>query len=302
MKPASHRLPPLNALRAFEASARHLNFRVAAEELGVTQAAVAQHVRGLEADLGIRLFERLPRSLALTPPGRSYAAQLRRAFELITEATAALRPEPERLTISVTPTFASKWLLPRLPDFTRVHPEIELRILATEGLSNFQTDGVDIAVRQGRPPFGAGLVTDLLFEQEVVAVCGPALLGDGVSSLAPEAFDHVTFLNDAHDLWPEFAERVLARALPASARQVRFSQTSLAIDAAVAGQGLAVASRFLVEGDLRAGRLVQALPSGMRGGLSAYVVTLRKPRYPVPTMAVREWLLRHRRLEGTAED
>jgi LysR family transcriptional regulator, glycine cleavage system transcriptional activator len=93
------RLPPLNALRAFEAASRHLNFRVAADELGVTQGAVAQHVRGLEADLGIKLFERLSRSLALTDSGRRYAGQLRRAFEVMTDATAALRPEPARLTV-----------------------------------------------------------------------------------------------------------------------------------------------------------------------------------------------------------
>src|SRR5580700_3554040 len=136
MSQGRHRLPPLNALRAFEASARHLNFRLAAEELGVTQGAVAQHVRGLEADLAIKLFDRLPRTLALTGPGRSYAAQLRRAFDLMMQATAALRPEPLRLTISVSPTFASKWLIPRLPDFTTAHPEIELQILASESLSN----------------------------------------------------------------------------------------------------------------------------------------------------------------------
>lgn len=294
MTRSPNRLPPLNALRAFEASARHLNFRIAAEELGVTQGAVAQHVRALEANLGIRLFERLPRALALTVPGRGYATQLRRAFELMTEATVALRPEPERLTISVTPTFASKWLLPRLPDIAETHPEIELRILATEGLSNFQTDGVDIAVRQGRPPFGPGLVADLMFEQEVVAVCSASVLGAGMSSLAPGEFDRVTFLSDAHDLWPEFAERVLQRNVPPTARQVRFSQTSLAIDAAVAGQGVAVASRFLVEGDLQAGRLVKAFPAAMHGGLNAYVVTLRKPRHPIPTELVRQWLLGQR--------
>jgi LysR family transcriptional regulator, glycine cleavage system transcriptional activator len=296
-----NRLPPLNALRAFEASARHLNFRLAAEELGVTQGAVAQHVRALEANFGIRLFERLPRSLALTVPGQGYAAQLRRAFELMTEATAALRPEPERLTISVSPTFAAKWLLPRLPDFAKAYPEIELRILATEGLSNFQTDGVDIAVRQGRPPFGPGLVADLLLEQEVVAVCSPAVLSDALSRIALEAFDRFTFLNDAHDLWPEFAERVMRRPIPTSARQVRFSQTSLAIDAASAGQGLAVASRFLVEEDIRAGRLVQVIPDTMRAGLNAYVVTLRKPRHPAPTAMVRKWLLKHRSDEGETE-
>lgn len=288
------RLPPLNALRAFEAAARHLNFRLAADELGVTQGAVAQHVRGLEADLGIRLFERLPRSLALTDQGRGYAGHLRRAFELMTEATAALRPEPRHLTISVTPTFASKWLIPRLPEFTEAHPDIELRILAAESLSNFQSDGVDIAVRQGRPPFGPGLVADLLFEQEVVAVCGPALLGDPPRLPAPDALERFTLLNDAHDLWPEFIERVLGRPPPASARRVRFNQTSLAIDAAIAGQGLAVASRFLVERDLRAGRLVQVFDAAMSGPLDYYVLSPRKARHPKPTAMVRDWLLSHR--------
>ncbi|RVB52180.1 LysR family transcriptional regulator, partial [Mesorhizobium sp. M7A.F.Ca.CA.004.06.1.1] len=105
-------LPPLNALRAFEASARHLNFRIAAEELNVTQGAVAQHIRGLEADLGTKLFERLPRGLALTDEGRAYVPNIRRAFDLISEATLLLRPEPARLTISVTPSFATKWLIP----------------------------------------------------------------------------------------------------------------------------------------------------------------------------------------------
>ncbi len=284
------RLPPLNALRAFEASARHLNFRIAAEELGVTQGAVAQHVRALEADLGMKLFDRLPRALALTSAGRGYAAQLRRAFELMHEATASLRPEPHHLTISVTPTFASKWLLPRLPDFSELYPDIELRILASEGLSNFQTDGVDIAVRQGRPPFGPGLVAELLFEQEVIAVCSPAL----AAKLVPGNLEQHTLLSDAHDLWPEFFERALGQGNVHAGKQVRFSQTSLAIDAAVAGQGVAVASRFLVDEDIRTGRLVQAFSRSMQGGLGAYVVTLRKPRHPLPTTAVKDWLLAQR--------
>lgn len=288
------RLPPLNALRAFEAAARHLNFRVAADEMGVTQGAVAQHVRGLEADLGIKLFERLSRSLALTDPGRRYAGQLRRAFELMTDATAALRPEPARLTVSVTPTFAAKWLIPRLHAFRIDHPDIELRIVASEGLSNFQGDGVDIAVRQGRPPFGPGLIADLLFEQEVVAVGSPALLGGQAGTLAPEEIGCFTLLNDAHDLWPEFIERALGMTTPPATRQVSFNQTSLAIDTAVAGQGLTVASLFLVEEDLRSKRLVQAFAATMRGGLDSYVVTLRKPRQPKPTERVRDWLLRQR--------
>jgi LysR family transcriptional regulator, glycine cleavage system transcriptional activator len=287
------RLPPLNALRAFEAASRHLNFRVAADELGVTQGAVAQHVRGLEADLGIKLFERLSRSLALTDSGRRYAGQLRRAFEVMTDATAALRPEPARLTVSVTPTFAAKWLIPRLSAFTIDHSDIELRIVASEGLSNFHGDGVDIAVRQGRPPFGPGLIAELLFEQEVIAVGSPALVRDRAGALPPEEIGRFTLLNDGHDLWPEFIERALGMTPPPSSKQVSFNHTSLAIDTAAAGQGLTVASRFLVQEDLKSNRLVQAFAATMRGALDSYVVTLRKPRQPKPTESVRRCLLAH---------
>jgi LysR family glycine cleavage system transcriptional activator len=294
MEERSPRLPSLNALRAFEVTARRLNFRLAAEELGVTQGAVAQHVRGLEADLGVKLFERLPRSLSPTNQGRAYSVHIRRAFELIAEATAAVRPEPLRLTISVTPTFASKWLIPRLPEFTEAHPDVELRILATESLSNFQSDGVDIAVRQGRPPFGPGLIADLLFEQEVVAVCSPTLLTDPPRPLKSEEIERFVLLNDTHDLWPEFIERVLGLRPSAKSRKVRFSQTSLAIDAAITGQGLAVASNFLVEHDVKAGRLVRAFDVVMRGTLDSYVVAPRKPQHPAPTALVRSWLLQHR--------
>lgn len=272
-----------------------MNFRVAAEELGVTQGAVAQHIRGLEADLGIKLFDRLPRSLALTDPGRGYAAQLRRAFDLLTQATAALRPEPSRVTVSVSPTFASKWLIPRLPDFTAAHPDIELQILASESLANFQSDGVDIAVRQASPPLAADLMVDLLFEQELIAVCSPSALSDPPRPLRPEEADCFTLLNDTHDLWPDFIERALERAPSATAKRLRFSQTSLAIDAAVAGQGLALAARFLVDQDIEGGRLVQAFAATMRGGTDSFVVSLRKPRRPKPTEAVRRWLLAHRK-------
>lgn len=238
-------------------------------------------------------LNRLPRARALTAPGRGYADHLRRAFELMAEATSARRPEPLRSTISVTPTFAAKWLIPRLPDFTAAHPQVELRVLASETLANFQSDGVDVAVRQGRPPFGPGLVADLLFEQEVVAVCSPTLLPDPPRPLATGELDRFALPHDAHDLWPEFAGRALGRPPPATSKRARFNQTSLAIDAAIAGQGLAVASAFLVEQDLAAGRLVRAFAVGMRGALDSYVVVPRRPRRPEPTGLVRSWLLVH---------
>lgn len=236
MKPALSRLPPLNGLRAFEVAARHLNFRLAAEELGVTQGAVAQQVRGLEAQLGLQLFLRQNRSLALTEAGRSYASNIRRAFELIADATQVLRPEPAHLTISVTPTFATKWLIPRLPDFTAAHPDIDLRIMASDRIANFQTDAVDLAVRYGRPPFGPGLAADFLFEQVSIAVASPQVAKD-LSAL--------TLLHDSHDLWPQFLGLAFPQAAPPVLKNTRFNQTSLAIEAAIAGQGLALAARFL---------------------------------------------------------
>jgi LysR family glycine cleavage system transcriptional activator len=286
------RLPPLNGLRAFEVAARHLNFRAAAEELGVTQAAVAQQVRGLEKELDLKLFDRLPRALALTEAGRGYAESVRRAFELIADATSTLRPEPLRLTISVTPTFASKWLIPRLPDFLAAHPDLDMRILASERVSNFQSDAVDIAVRLARPPFLAGLQVDLLFEQHLVAVCSPALM-PATGMLEPSDLARFVLLHDTHNQWPEFVGTILGAAPAVSSKSVRFNQTSHAIEAALAGQGIALASGIFVNDDIAAGRLVPAFKQTMRAGSDFYVVSLRKPQHAQSVAKVRDWLLRH---------
>ncbi|WP_176478473.1 MULTISPECIES: LysR substrate-binding domain-containing protein [unclassified Mesorhizobium] len=284
------RLPSLNALRAFEVATRHLNFRLAAEELRVTQGAVAQQVRGLEAELGLKLFERQPRTLALTEAGRGYVANVRRAFELIAEATEALRPEPQHITISVTPTFASKWLIPRLPDFTAAHADIDLRIVASDRMANFQTDAVDLAVRLGRPPFGPGLSADLLFEQEIVAVASPLLVEKLGVPDAAERLTRYPLLHDSHGFWPRYLELAFPGHVPTAAKNIRFNQTSLAIEAAIAGQGLALASLFFVEDDIASGRLVRPIPAVLAPGSDFYVVSPRKPRHPAPVAAVSSWL------------
>jgi LysR family glycine cleavage system transcriptional activator len=288
--PAARRFPPLNALRAFEVAARHLNFRLAAEELGVTQGAVAQQVRGLEAALGLKLFERHPRTLALTDAGRGYVANIRRAFELIGDATDALRPEPRHLTVSVTPSFASRWLIPRLPAFTAAHPDIDLRILASDRVANFQTDAVDLAVRYGRPPFGPGLTANLLFEQVIVAVASPLLVEKLGPPDQPENFARYALLHDSHDFWPQVLEQAFPAGAAASGKSIRFNQTSLAIEAAVAGQGLALASDIFVTADLASGRLTRALPAELRVGSDFYLVSSRKPRHPAAVLEVKEWM------------
>lgn len=292
------RLPPLNGLRVFEVVCRHLNFRLAAEELGVTQGAVAQQIRGLEAELGLKLFERHPRQLEMTAVGRTYVTQIRQALELIADATGALRPEPLHLTISVTPTFAAKWLIPRLPDFTSVHPTIDLRIVASDRLANFQTDAVDLAVRYARPPFGPGLGAELLVEEAVIAIASPLL----VERLGrPEAGDNLgkyPLLHDAHDYWGQFFDQVIGRGASTPAQNIRFNQTALAIDAAIAGQGLALANHFFVADDLAAGRLLRVFPGELRVGADFYIVTPRKPRHPASVAAVRDWLLAAAQRDG----
>ncbi|RKQ93282.1 LysR family transcriptional regulator [Solirubrobacter pauli] len=287
-------LPSLNAIRAFEAASRHLSFRLAAEELGVTQGAVAQHVRGLEDHLGVMLFDRLPRTLALTEPGRRYAGTIRRAFELIVEATAAVQPEPLRLQISVTPTFAAKWLLPRLGDFTARHPDLDLGIVATDRRATFHSDDVDLAVRFGRAPEATNVVADLLFHEELIAVCTPALLADAELPLTADVLRQHTLLHDSHGQWPRFVETVLGGSAAGATKGARFNQTALAIDAALSGQGIALTSRHFVERDLAAGRLVNPFAASLDSDAAFYVVTSRRPRHPAQTAAVKAWLLSHR--------
>ncbi len=277
-------LPPLNALRAFESAARHLNFRLAAEELGVTQGAVAQQVRGLEARLAEKLFERLPRGLALTEAGRRFNAPLRRAFRLIEEAVDELSSE-RQVVVSVTPSFASKWLVPRLPNLTDRHPDITVKIDARERLADFKGDRVDIAVRQGRAPFGPDLTSTPLFSSAFVPVSSPELARQ--ITRPADLLDHV-LLNDTHGLWPLFLERL---GLAGKPRVMSFSQTSLAIDAAASGQGIALAQEPLVASELSAGRLVRPLPDVLIEDLGFHVVTPAKPRHPELVAMMKEWLL-----------
>ncbi|NQD74430.1 LysR substrate-binding domain-containing protein [Pseudomonas sp. CM27] len=283
-------LPSLNALRVFEVVARHLNFRLAAEELGVTQAAVAQQVRGLEAGLEVRLFERLPRGLGLTDAGHAYSTSVRSALAMIDEATRLLRPTPSHLTVSVTPTFASKWLIPRLGHFAESHPDIDLRVLATDRLSHFHTDGVDLAVRYGQPPFAAGLNAELLMEPRVVAVASPALLAGMGRPQGFAALQRYVALHDAHNFWPSFCATVFPGHPPPTARTVRFNQTSLAIEAAIGGQGIALASHAFVRDDIAVGRLVQVFPQHLQLDKAFYLVWPRKGQPIAVLETVRAWL------------
>ena len=170
-------LPPLNALRAFEAAARHLSMKEAATELSVTPGAVSQLIRGLELRLGAQLFRRGNRSLVLTEAGQSYFAPIRHAFRQIGEATRRLQAMPQAgmLTVSAPPAFAASWLVPRLGLFSTRHPDIELSIVTTRRLANFSADGVDIAIRHGLGRY-PGLRCDRIATIAMIPVCGPGFL------------------------------------------------------------------------------------------------------------------------------
>ena len=279
-------LPPLNSLRAFDAAGHRLSFRAAAEDLGVTQGAVAQHVRQLETYLELPLFERVPKGLAFTATGRAYHAQISQLFEGLRSATAQLKPQPDKVLISVTPTFAAKWLIPNLPEFTRLHPNIDLRIMATDPGLSFHRDGIDLAVRQGAPPFGAALEAKLLFRQELVPVASPDLVG-GTAAQGIQALCDLPKIHDTHDHWPRYLAYHDMK--EHAERSLRLSQAALAVDAAIAGQGVALVSRFLVAQEIDQKRLVPLGPPWQAGGHDFYLLAPRAARRREAVADVTRW-------------
>jgi LysR family glycine cleavage system transcriptional activator len=256
-------------------------------KIGVTQGAVAQQVRHLEDVLGLKLFERLPRGLALTHDGAAYFSDVQRALHAIADATHKLVKRRAALTISTTPSFASKWLIPRLAQFTDAHPDYDVRVNADPQIATFRHDGVDLAIRYGKPPFGKHLATHALFPLDVCAVCSPALLAAPAS---PRALAGHVLLHDAHDLWPEFLAAMPEPVDIDPHKGLRFNQTSLAIDAAVAGQGIALATDPLVERDIAAGRLCKPFDFAFPLSVGFYLVYPAERRDDDAIVVMREWM------------
>lgn len=283
---------PLNALRAFEAAGRHVSFKQAATELGVTPGAVSQHIQRLELDLGRPLFVRRPSGIALTAAGEDYHRAVSAAFRQLVEATRRLMPQASRtvLTVSVAPLFAASWLLPRLPRFTVRRPEIAVRLSADLALADFAADGVDIAVRHGLGTW-PGLASDLLFTVELFPVCSPALLAGGPPLAAPADLARHTLLHDAScDDWRLWLEPLAVAGVDAGAGIV-FSNGPLAVAAAVEGLGVALAPSRLIERELEAGRLVRPLDLAMPAGFAYYVVCPAERRREPAIAAMRAFLL-----------
>lgn len=280
------RLPKLNALRMFDAAARRLNFRLAAADLNVTQGAVAQQVRALEAELGVHLFARHARGLTLTEAGRRYHAPVRQALNLIANATADLSPDIEDVTVSLTPSFAAKWLVPRLPAFAAAHPNVNLQTAPSEALANFRTDNVDIAIRQTKPPFGAAFETHLIAPHDLRAVARPDQVSTPIECVAD--FGRLTLIQDSHRLW----EKVFAAAgAPPPKRMSQLGQTGLAMDAALNGQGIAIAPALLAHDAIERGELVSLWRFQDEENDGYYALRLRSARKTDAIRDVLDWLL-----------
>lgn len=295
----NHRRPPLADLRAFEAAARHLSFTRAARELGVTQGAVSQRIRRLDEMVDLRLFERLTRALVLTSQGQTLATAVGDGLARIDRGLAEIgrqrAPGPgASLTVSVTASFASKWLLPRLARFQEQHPEIEVRIAAEDRFADFAADGVDLGIRFGGGVY-PGLNATLLMPDIVFPVCSAALLNEGASLTSPEDLLHCVLLHDAaveHDgsgcdwrQWFESAGLEVERL-----EGLRLSPGQLVLEAAVNRLGIALGRASLVNDELTDGRLVRPLRHSVTTTFSYYVVQRPKAGSETHSSVFVEWL------------
>ncbi len=259
------RLPPLNALRAFEAAARHLNFSRAADELSVTPGAVSQQIQNLEDYVGASLFKRTPKGLLLTDAAQTALPALREAFDRLAEAASLLTAavDGRRLTLTAAPSFAAKWLVPRLGRFEEAHPLVDVWLSADMELVDFAAGEVDLAIRYGSGRY-PGLETVRLMNETVIPVASPDLIAANPLNDPSDLSHHILLHDgspDADDSCPDWSMWLAARSVKGvdGNRGPRFNQSSLVIEAAVGGRGVALAKRTLAQDDLDAGRLVAPL-------------------------------------------
>jgi len=304
------RLPGLVALRAFESAARHLSFTRAAEELGVTPAAVSHQIRTLEEQLGMRLFWRTSRAMRLTRAGAELQRAVGDALSALSAAVERLRSRDggQTLTVTATPAFAAKWLVPRLDRFRQHHPDIDVRIDVSERLIDFAREEAEIGVRFGNGIY-PGLRAERLFEETVFPVCSPRLVSGSRPLKHPRDLRHHTLIHSEWQAqgatWPNWRMWLLAAGVEGidPTRGLHFSQIALAIQATIDGQGVVLGNTSLVADDLDAGRLVRPFELALKGeaNFAYYVVSPRSVADRPLVSAFRDWLFEeagetHRRL------
>jgi LysR family glycine cleavage system transcriptional activator len=299
---APYKLPPLNALRAFEATARHLSVKNAAEELHVTPGAVSQMLKALELHLGVTLFQRVNRGILLTETGQSYLPAIRNAFRQIDEATKRITVSADTgiLTVSVTPFFAAAWLVPRLKGFQDAYPDIDLQVVTSNALTDFSRDGVDVAVRHGLGRY-PGLRSERVVAVEVIPVAAPAL----VAKLgAPSTFAEIARWPHVHDaerkgwqLW--FQAQGIDEIGPP--RGPAFDDAGLLLKAVLAGQGAGLLPAAMVAHELAQGRLVKLADVVLLENFAYYLVYPEASHERPKVAAFRTWILNAAASDTSAE-
>ncbi|MEI9903019.1 MAG: transcriptional regulator GcvA [Asticcacaulis sp.] len=291
------RLPPLSALRVFEAAARHESFKQAAEELFVTPGAVSQQIRLLEEHVGVELFVRDGRRVVLSDAGKASALILKEAFEKMFEATRLMKSGQQkgRVTVSAAPSFAAKWLMPRLYEFSAANEDIDVWVSADMAPVDFAVSDIDLAVRYGSGHWN-GLNVEHLLAEAVVPVCSPALF-EAAPMKKPADLAHHLLLHDVggelDPSCPDWAMWLKAHAVEGvdATRGLRFNQSSMVIEAAVAGRGVALAKRTIAEADLQAGRLMVLFDEKDRPLEYGYYLVSPQSREPsAAQLRFMEWL------------
>lgn len=294
----SRRLPPLNALRAFEAAARHLSFTKAAAELNVTAAAISHQVKGLEEITGVPLFKRLTRALALSARGKAALPALSEGFDMLADAAAQLSggDDIDVLTVTTAPSFAAKWLVPRLDDFQEENPDTKVRIDASMDLVDLRRDGVDVAIRYGCGDY-PGHHTDHLFEEEIFPVCSPQLMAglhplNSPENLIYHTLLHVGFAAD-NQYYPDWRMWLKSAGITGVdwRKGPEFSLENMAVQAAQEGHGVALVNSSLVRDDLASGALVRPFDLGIQTDCAYYLVIPEESMGRPTVSAFRKWLL-----------
>ncbi len=292
---------PVGPLRAFDVAARHLNLSAAAADLNVTHAAVSRQVKQLEQRLGVKLFERLPRGLKLTAHGALLAEGTRDAFDRLASAIedVSLPAVRRKLTISTFASLAARWLMPRVGEFSTLFPEVDLQVVTSTRLVDFAREDVDIGIRfgSGRYP---GLHVVPLFKPQEIVIASPALLKRGAPLQTYTDLKHYTLLHDdSHRPWMRWLEAVGAKGVNAR-RGIICGDRNAMLQAALEGQGIALASHVFVASDLASGRLVRVFETEVASPFAIYAVCLPR-RLNDPTVSgAMDWLAREAQQSGDA--
>jgi len=286
------RLPPLNSLKCFEAAGRLLSFTGAARELNVTQAAISHQIRVIEEYLGFSLFARYPRRLALTEQGKALLPEVIEAFDRVSAAIGSLNREQYSNMISVrlAPSFAAKWLSPRLKYFWLQYPEIDLCLYHANSAVDFEREEIDIAVTYGKGDW-PGVVADKLLGLDFFPICTPAFMQNDRPLFDIDNLRYYTLLHDAnHECWRDWLELAGVTGIDGNKGTI-IDDTNVLIQAAIDGQGVALGSTTFVEDHIESGKLVKPFDVTLQNEFCYYVVCPESHLKNPAVMSFKEWLL-----------